>query len=317
MISVIIPMYNAEKYIEKCLHSVLKQTYDDYEVVVVNDGSNDHSVDIIKSLNSNKIRLISKENQGLPQARKTGYENARGDYIFFLDSDDWIDSNLLQSLVDCFEKEENVDVVSCNVEYDDEQGKTIKLLKGRSGCFESIDSLKNIHDHTNIFNFLWNKLYTRKILERIRFPEGNFLGEDYCTLMSLMVGEIKIVHNDNFFYHYVQHTNNMSKKGFDKTYRLAYNNYEICRNEMLQRYSLLKNSINNYHLLEKMAILNAMIRNDHYDKEMMDAIREFIKTNLWMYIIDKHVKLLYKASAVFIIVNFKFYRKIYRTFMMS
>ena len=93
--SIIIPVYNVEKYIGKCLESVMNQTYKDYEVIVVNDGTKDNSMDIVKNY---PVKIIEQENQGLSVARNTGVKKAKGEYIIFLDSDDYIEKDLLKNI---------------------------------------------------------------------------------------------------------------------------------------------------------------------------------------------------------------------------
>lgn len=100
MISVIIPLYNKEPIIERSLHSVLSQDYDDFEVVVVNDGSSDHSTDIVRSINDPRIRLIEQENGGPSKARNTGTKNAKGEWIVFLDADDELLPGALKTFTD-------------------------------------------------------------------------------------------------------------------------------------------------------------------------------------------------------------------------
>ncbi|MBQ3035419.1 MAG: glycosyltransferase, partial [Lachnospiraceae bacterium] len=96
LITIIVPVYNGEKYIQKCLDSILQQTYDNYEILIVNDGSTDETLKIATQYEQKyeNIRIVTKENQGLPQARKTGVENANGSYIGFVDVDDWIDPDM-------------------------------------------------------------------------------------------------------------------------------------------------------------------------------------------------------------------------------
>ena len=89
--SIIIPVYNVENYIKKCLDSVFAQTEKDYEVIVVNDGTKDNSMDIVKNYD---VKIVNQKNQGLSEARNTGLKNAKGEYILFLDSDDYIEKNL-------------------------------------------------------------------------------------------------------------------------------------------------------------------------------------------------------------------------------
>ena len=133
LVSVIIPVYNVEKYIEKCVTSVLEQTFDDFEIIVVIDGSTDGSEAKARKLqeeNPGKIIIINQENKGLGGARNTGIINARGEYLLFVDSDDYIEKNLLADATKII-KSENSDVVIFDFDYVDESG----ALLSRKGLF--------------------------------------------------------------------------------------------------------------------------------------------------------------------------------------
>ena len=110
MISIIVPVYNSEKYIDRCLDSILNQTYKDLEIVLVNDGSNDQSLKILENyaLRDTRIKVVNQENKGVAAARNTGLDNATGDYILYVDSDDWIENNMVERMV---ELSANADIV--------------------------------------------------------------------------------------------------------------------------------------------------------------------------------------------------------------
>lgn len=125
MVSAIVPVYNSETYIEECLKSILKQTYSNFEIVVVNDGSTDSSEEIILSLqkeNPNTIKYVKQENSGVGQARNTGITNALGDYIVFVDSDDRIKEDYIETLVSEIENKKQDIVCSGEKYFDTEKG---------------------------------------------------------------------------------------------------------------------------------------------------------------------------------------------------
>lgn len=106
LVSVIIPVYNVEEYVKRCLDSVLEQTYHNLEVIVVNDGATDNSAKVIKSISDNRIRYFEKENGGQATARNFGLDVATGDYIVMVDSDDYISKNLVEICLDTVQKNE-------------------------------------------------------------------------------------------------------------------------------------------------------------------------------------------------------------------
>ena len=111
-ISIIIPAYNVEAYIEKCINSVINQTYDDIEVIIINDGSTDNTAEIIEKYSKidNRIKIVNKYNSGVSDSRNVGIEMFTGDYVFFLDSDDWVEKDYIIKAVDVLEKN-NIDIL--------------------------------------------------------------------------------------------------------------------------------------------------------------------------------------------------------------
>ena len=141
-ISIIVPVYNVEKYINKCLKTLTQQTLQDIEIIIVNDGSLDKSVDIIEKYvkeNSSKIKYYEKENGGLSSSRNYGLEYATGEYIAFLDSDDYVETNMYEEMYN-LAKQENADMVECDFIWEWEYGK--KILDKRRKYKNKEDMMK-------------------------------------------------------------------------------------------------------------------------------------------------------------------------------
>ena len=196
-ISVIIPIFNTEMFVQQCLKSVVEQTYKDIEIICVNDCTKDSSIKIIEEFQDDRIKIIHhKENLGLAKARNTGLSNANGEYVFFLDSDDFIEETILEKLLNEIEKT-NVDMVFSRVNVfpdEKENNKTAKILER---YFNSKKMLKNIEiNEKNFKNALsyfpvvaWGKLYRTSFLKEnnIRFIDKNIVHEDdgfYVKIMS-------------------------------------------------------------------------------------------------------------------------------------
>lgn len=165
-VSVIVPVYNVEKYISKCLNSLVNQTLEDIEIIVVNDGSKDTSIDIVKEYAQKykNIKVYEKENGGLSDARNYGLQFATGKYIAFLDSDDYVDVNLYKRMYEKAKKEDS-DMVECNFYwvYDKKTKKDIgQKYKGKKEMFEKARVVA------------WNKLYKKEVLDNanVQFPKG-------------------------------------------------------------------------------------------------------------------------------------------------
>lgn len=172
MISIIIPVYNVEKYLRECLDSVLAQTFCDYEVIMTNDGSTDNSGSICDEYarRDSRFRTIHKANGGLSSARNAALDIARGEYIFFLDSDDFITPSCLQILVD-ESRRTGCKIVACHYTHScdklDSHGKTVVMS---NNCAIK----KTLHQTNRLVNTAWGKLYDRSIFEHERFTEGRW-----------------------------------------------------------------------------------------------------------------------------------------------
>lgn len=208
-ISVIVPVYNVEKYLRRCVDSILAQTFTDFEVLLIDDGSTDNSGIICDeyALKDERIRVIHKSNEGVSTARNCGIEKAVGKWISFIDSDDWVESNYCKVL---FEEIEDNDLLYWGTiqEYED-LGRTIYCPKyicanNRTSIEESILYLKQNNQKYEYFGFTWNKLFRTEILKKyhIRFIKGLTLKEDelftseYCRYIKTL----KVL--DKALYHY-------------------------------------------------------------------------------------------------------------------
>ena len=127
-ISIIIPAYNCEKTISRCIDSILRQTYRDYEIIIINDGSTDNTKDICGKYKSSNIKLINRINEGPSKARNIGIKEARGDFIVFVDSDDYLDENMLYCMIKCI-KENKTDIAVCGYNIIRDGRTKIKLIQ--------------------------------------------------------------------------------------------------------------------------------------------------------------------------------------------
>ena len=182
MISVIIPVYNSEKYLRECLDSVLSQTFQDMEIIAVNNGSSDSSGMILEEYSGkdNRIKIINQENKGPGGARNAGLEMAKGKYLFFIDSDDRVEKNFLESLIQ-FSIAYDCDIVQGGVCYVyNKKGLISKQTKksGESGVLNRKEAINELIKQRIIKNFAWGKLYKKDILLGLTFPD-RLLFEDF------------------------------------------------------------------------------------------------------------------------------------------
>lgn len=202
-ISVIIPVYGVEKYIRKCLESVVNQTYKNLEIIVVNDGTKDNSMEIVKEyLEDKRIVIINKENGGISSARNAGLKIATGDYISFVDSDDWLELDLYKKLMIDLNDE---DIIIFNYKVID--NKNLKVLKEKKffNYNRSLKTKRNMGGEYlfDIEPYVWNKLFKRKFIEdyKYKFIE-NIEGEDSVWSYETYVFSEKVTFKAEVGYNY-------------------------------------------------------------------------------------------------------------------
>lgn len=212
-VSVIIAAYNIEKYIEKCLESVVNQTLGEIEIIVINDGSTDRTLEIIKSMaiKEDRILIIDKENQGSIEARKDGIETARGEYILFVDGDDWIEIDTLELLYNKA-NEKSYDIVLYNAfcSYDNRREK-LSMYNMEKDIMEN--PLRNVLIG-NIAPNMWSKFIRRDFIikNKIKFPSDISFGEDLATVTNYFMHNPTIGTLEKNLYNYYQREDSITKK---------------------------------------------------------------------------------------------------------
>ena len=214
MISIIVPVYNVEEYLEECLASIQNQTFTDIEVILVNDGSTDRSKEICERYcqQDSRFKLINQKNQGLSVARNRGVIESTGEYIMFVDSDDFVKENIVEVLLSYMK--EDVDLVECNLTQNKEElqkNKTIRVI------FEgnSPESLIKCIAFKEVKFCAFTKLYRRKIVEKVPFLEG-IIYEDVYTGMNYLKYIRKMVAVDLKGYYYRVRPNSIMTTSFNE-----------------------------------------------------------------------------------------------------
>lgn len=217
-VSVIIPVYNVEKYLKRCLDSVINQTLRELEIICVNDGSTDGSSDVLDEYKrkDNRIIIINKINGGLSSARNVGIKIAQGEYIGFLDSDDWVDLNFFEKLYDAAKKYD-ADAACAEIRRPHLSGRvSLKLIFPNEKVLSEIQS-KYSYNKVPRQCYVWNKIYRRSELERqkLNFKEGIMFEDIYFTPRFLYFSD-KIVIVHGIFYNYWVNNQSISRNMRDK-----------------------------------------------------------------------------------------------------
>ena len=278
LISVIIPAYNVEKYILKCLESIIKQTYSNIEIILVDDGSTDKTAEICDEYakKDDRIKVIHTENRGVSEARNKGLENVKGDWITFVDSDDWIEENFCEVLLKKT-KDYDADIALCG--YKRATANSYEIIN-TSGRDEVINRQKYIEKTLNPqtgYGFCHMKLIKKTIIKNIRFKKGMTVGED--ALFNLMISKNikKAIFVKVALYNYRMNLNSVVKK-FDENYANKYlKSMQIIQEYMENNYENEKNiqNLNNFIAFHMLLIaVNYCFHPENKEKRKIKLLRK-------------------------------------------
>ena len=279
LVSIIVPCFNASATLKRCVDSLLKQSYENLEIIVINDGSKDDSLKILQSYNDPRLVIIDKKNEGVSATRNAGVRYANGEYISFVDSDDYVDVHYIKKMVDAIEQDDS-DYVLCNYYHVKESGiEKNPSLTIQKGCAIQ-DCFYDIYTKTN-YNPPWGKLFKKAYIQN-EFDRNMSLGEDllfnidYCTHIE----RVSVI-NDYLYYYDTLVGGGLSKRVLSIQEFLYL--YEYMYDELLQ-------PINYQNKQFAMFILKHFVRfsvDYNYDKKqayhMFEQFYKKYNIHHWMY----------------------------------
>ena len=276
-VSIIVPVYSVEPYLRKCIDSIIKQTYKNLEIILVDDGSPDSCGDICDeyAARDERIIVIHKQNGGLSDARNAGLDVAKGDYVQFVDSDDWIEKDCCETAI---QKASifHADIVCFGYLESFPSGRDVKHVVESSGERNKLELVKELVSGEGVIrDYVWNKLFRRNLLDGIRFPKGRCF-EDMDVTYKLFHRAYKIYTVNTIFYHYIRRSGSLAYGTLrpaalkDKMYihkqQLAF---------LKQNYPTLVESQINKMLIEMMIGIVVLRRESDYDI-ILNEINSFI-----------------------------------------
>ena len=248
LISIIVPVYNVEKYIVRCIDSIIGQTYKNLQIILVNDGSPDGSPAICDEYarRDSRIEVIHKQNGGLSDARNAGIECAKGEYIAFVDSDDYVHQLYIENMYNCI-KHDNSDMCVCDFHFVNEGEEAFDLTLKKpersafhlEGLYPAETAMKNIFNSYLVV--AWNKLYRRDIFDNIKFPVGR-IHEDEFVLHRIFAACSSVSILPERLYYYLQRSESITNKPYSVRRLDALDAFDDRLHFYLEnkRYSLLK-----------------------------------------------------------------------------
>lgn len=282
-VSVIVPIYNAQQYLKRCIDSLLKQSYTDMEIVLVDDGSTDDSARICKEYADKyeRVQYICQENAGPDYARKKGVAVSTGEYLTFVDADDYVDYDMIRRLY--WElTERDCDLVCSQVKRIDEKGRTWEeTAVPQEGIFcETIqDGMYHFFVTRYLSGSYYAKLYRRELLQDYDFVKDSLIGEDITAVLYAIQKAQKIYIMNESFYYYFWNGDSISHSGYTGRHYVSLLNYIALRDELLDKRYIEPQYIAGFFAEYEMAVATAMSRNWKRDPETIKILRNDLLRN--------------------------------------
>ena len=314
LISVIVPVYKVEKYLNKCIESIVNQTYKNLEIILVDDGSPDECGKICDNYAQKdmRIKVIHKENGGLSDARNAGINISNGKYISFIDSDDYIDLEYIELLYKTIKKDKSDMAISSHkVIY--ENGTILEKATKEESILESKEVLKRILYDDGIDLSAWAKLYKIELFEEIRYPKGR-LFEDAATTYKLVDTCKKISIISKSTYNYIIRGNSITNVNFsEKKMDLIISTEEMC-NYIKKKYPDLEEAANRRLMYAYLSTLTQLIKSNKRNKSVEKRLYGYIKQNSKMILKDKNVPRRDKVAIISTKFGLGFYKIIWKIY---
>ena len=314
LVSIIVPVYNVENYVERCLLSLLNQTYKNLEILIVNDCSTDSSLEICKSIaeRDTRVQIFSnKVNVGISSTRNVGLERISGEYVIFVDSDDFLDKNFIEIMLEEAISSSS-DLISCGFQY--YRGETIQPIHScnfRHLCNEDA-FLKMLNDQSN-YCAVWAKIYKKSVIGSLRFPEGNRFGEDMAFTPYVIINAHKIMHTDTPMYYYSQEGVSLVRSGFNPNRLNMIDQIKNWLNLCQKKYPNLINGIRVYLIFTMLCICTLTL--DDINQTYYNKVKSELKNEAVFYLTNKSVSIKEKVKLLLVLLfprkTNKYLRKIF------
>lgn len=286
LISVIIPVYNMKLYLKRCLDSVVSQTYRNIEIVLVDDGSTDGSTEICDEYanEDSRIKVIHTVNQGVSNARNIGLKKATGDYIGFVDPDDYIDQYMYEDLLRVLiENDCEISICAHCELFEDENTRNIVELS--DNCVISADEGVRELIHCNTFKgYLWNKLYKAELFDDIEFPNLTIMEDGYVNYKVFLKSNLIALVNKPLYY-YVRHSESVTRTKSVRKLIEIYQFHSLRHDELKDIFDNELSTLNTYRIKSAFSLLIGIRFYKAYNKysDVYDEAYDFIKHNLPLF----------------------------------
>ena len=311
LISIIVPVYNVEKYLKKCIDSIVNQTYKNLEIILVDDGATDRSGEICDELAKldNRIKVYHKENGGLSDARNYGVERATGDYIGFVDSDDYIDAEMYEKLYEAITKED-ADVAECNFNFI-YPNRAVKYTNEK--YYLVLDRSKYVEEYINmdkLFGSACTKLMKKELARKLHFPKGKLYEDGFYSLDLMKVGR-RFVILDAPFYNYVMREGSITNSRFNEKNLDLLEITNNIYNYVAVNYPSLKKAAARRKMYSYFNILDLIILStDYRNKEYFIKIKKYFQRNAIKLLTNEKISIKRKIRLLIMLMNMNIYKKV-------
>ena len=305
LISIIVPVYNVEIYLKKCIDSIINQTYKNLEIIIIDDGSNDNSGRICDEYLEldGRIRVFHKSNGGLSSARNYGIDKAKGEYICFIDSDDYIQCDMIEKLYNACNNN-NAQIACCGMIIEKDNNESKKINCKNEFCINSKEALKRMLLLDEIEVSACDKLYKTELFNDVRYPIGKYY-EDMATTYKLLIQAKNVVHINYAGYHYIIRQGSITNDGFDVKHLDMINIAKEIREFAIGNYEDLKEAGDYYYYLQLTTILRKIYNSPNkseYKKEYQNLKKEY-NSQILKILKNKYVKIDRKIMDILIYFN--------------
>lgn len=319
-ISIIVPVYNCEKYISNCINSILEQSFKDFELILVDDGSSDRSFEICESFakKDNRVRAIHQPNSGVSRARNRGLDEAKGEYIGFVDGDDCVDKEMYKRLYKNL-ADNNADISICGIVnyFLKKNGTTEKVRQSQVDgfwIFSGEQALKEALQSRLYSVNPVNKLFKKKLFDKLRYPEGK-ISEDAFLIPVVISKAGKVVYDSKPMYYYLRRENSITTSNFsDRDWDVveAYKNH---LNMVSEKFPNLKKVAKFRYLWAYAYVIDKIMLSENSENYLRDFKKafDFIKKNILEIIFNPYFSLKRKIAVMVLLINKKIYKKMIMT----
>ena len=315
LITVIVPIYKVEQYLNECIDSILGQSYFNLEIILVDDGSPDRCGEICDQYakKDNRVKVIHQENKGLSSARNSATDVATGKYITYVDSDDWISKDMIEVLYNAIKKN-NTKIACCSFESFFEDGTTASNPHhNKTFIYSTQEALDCFLFNDYITPCVCGKLYDRELLNNIRCPDGKLFEDQFTTYKILDLCD-KIVFETKPLYHYRKRSGSIGHSNFDKrTYQL-YDAINQEYNFISQKYGKKCPNIAVARVTWEVVFANMMISNNYSDKKVIKDIQIFARHNIKQIMQCPYISGLRKVQLLMFTYSFPIYVQFYKLY---